>query len=166
MRGAAVTSHERLCRPPDVSLAVGPLTCAPHFSDYSWLSAAGGERVWLVEPRSAESPKAAHHTTNATTSAITMILANLKRVVIDEIVVAVGGDPHDRMTAAEGADIPYGVEASSTPIGMVSTMHRNIASQAPRCNPAKSLLRAIGDQGYALAEKALKVAEEEADRKR
>ena len=27
-------------------------------------------------------------------------------------------------------------------------------------------LRAIGDQGYALAEKALKVAEEEADRKR
>lgn len=29
-----------------------------------------------------------------------------------------------------------------------------------------ALLRAIGDQGYALAEKALKVAEEEADRKR
>jgi hypothetical protein len=27
-------------------------------------------------------------------------------------------------------------------------------------------LRAIGDQGYALAEKAMKVAEEEADRKR
>jgi hypothetical protein len=27
-------------------------------------------------------------------------------------------------------------------------------------------LRAIGDQGYALAEKALRVAEEEADRKR
>ena len=27
-------------------------------------------------------------------------------------------------------------------------------------------LRAIGDQGYALAEKALKVAEDEADRKR
>ena len=35
-----------------------------------------------------------------------------------------------------------------------------------RCAPLAEELRAIGDQGYALAEKALKVAEDEAERKR
>lgn len=68
--------------------------------------------------------------------------------VLDEA----ANDPRPAVTQRDGGLIPADVRPAYRPVGQ---RRRDLSAQ----------LRAIGDQGYALAEKAMKVAEEEAERK-